>query len=147
MAVIDVLELPFAQPDVVLLGNRAIFENLAYCDRPLKYVEEVPSVFLPSGEVYNAFRFNACQGHSPQPFPDLAIILASMSHSQRVDHAGGREPDRIGNDAVALSDLLQDLLKGKVFILVRRSGKTEFAYGKDCCVGLNPPAVIGAHLQ
>jgi len=44
MAIVQVFELPLAEPDVVLFGDRAIFQNFAHCNGTLKNVEQVARV-------------------------------------------------------------------------------------------------------
>ena len=45
--------------------------------------------------------------------------------------------DRIGDDSLPVPDTLENLLKGKILVLVGGSGQTEFSGREDGCFGLN----------
>src|SRR5579872_1162498 len=99
MTVIDVFQLPLAEPYVVFLRNCTVLENLTDGDGSLEYMKEIPGVLFAPRKVNNSFRFNTSHGHPAYPLPDFAVVLAAMSHTKGVDQGCGRKTNRVRNNA------------------------------------------------
>ena len=82
VAVVQIFQLPFTEPDEILLGHGTVFHDLTHGNRALKDVKKVARILLAAGKINHSLRLNARQGHPAEPFPYLAIVLASVGFAQ-----------------------------------------------------------------
>src|SRR5579864_8678695 len=113
IVVVNVLELPLREPDVIAICHGTIGHLHAKCDNPVENMKCIRRPGFTVGQIDNTLRTDTREGHPLQPFVDVLVIIAGCFDAEDIQHLSRSKSNRVSDISIPGTDIIQQLLKSQ----------------------------------